>query len=32
MNARSTKAAAISLGLFALAVYVAYIAWIGTQL
>jgi hypothetical protein len=32
VNSRSAKSAAIGLGLFALVVYVGYIAWIGTQL
>jgi len=32
MNARSAKSMAIGLGLFALAVYIAYIAWIGVSL
>jgi hypothetical protein len=32
VSSRSTKSAAITLGLFALAVYVGYMVWIGTQL
>jgi hypothetical protein len=31
MSSRSVKATAIALGLFALAVYIGYIVWIGTQ-
>jgi hypothetical protein len=30
--ARSAKTAAVALGLFALALYVAYIVWIGMKL
>jgi hypothetical protein len=32
VSARSTRSAAIALGLIALAVYIGYITWIGTQL